>query len=204
MVRYSDPEDCVDAREASSRSRSSDAEKRARLREKNARLTGSAAIEAAREVALRRLDVRAHSRAQLYSAMTTRGFSPDVAHEVLSRLERVGLVDDLAYATAVVNARFALSGKVGPALIRDLQQKGLPPDIIAQALADMDHEDAIARARQLVSAKRRTVARLEPHVARRRLSAMLARKGYSASVVTQVVDEALNEWADEYDERPHL
>lgn len=105
MVRYLDPEDHPELGEERRRC-SSPGERLARARERNAALTGTAAIEAAREVALRKLDARACSRSELTSAIEGRGFSATIAVEVVDRLEAVGLVDDQAYADALVRSRF--------------------------------------------------------------------------------------------------
>ena len=115
MVRYLDPEDHPELGEER-RHRSSPGQRLARVRERNAALTGSAAIEAAREVALRKLDAHACSRAELTSAIEGRGFSADLALQVVDRLEAVGLVDDQAYADALVRSRFSGTGASGRAL----------------------------------------------------------------------------------------
>ena len=114
MVRYLDPEDHPELGEERVR-RTSPGERLARARERNAALTGTAAIEAAREVALRKLDARACSRAELTGAIEGRGFSAELALQVVDRLEAVGLVDDQAYADALVRSRFAGTGASGAA-----------------------------------------------------------------------------------------
>ena len=89
MVRYLDPEDNPELGEERRR-RSSPGERLARARERNAALTGTAAIEAAREVALRKLDARACSRSELTSAIEGRGFSAEIAARVPSTFFVVG------------------------------------------------------------------------------------------------------------------
>ena len=75
MVRYYDPE-TTSEEDVRPRTRTkSPAERQALMRQRNAALEGQAAFEAAREVALRQLDVRARSRSELETAITSRGFS---------------------------------------------------------------------------------------------------------------------------------
>ena len=182
MVRYLDPEDHPELGEER-RHRSSPGQRLARVRERNAALTGSAAIEAAREVALRKLDARACSRAELTSAIEGRGFSADV-----------GLVDDQAYADALVRSRFSGTGASGRALREVLVRKGLEPGIIERALSQISSDDEAERAAQLVARKRRSLAGVPRQSAYRRLCSMLARKGYSPSVASNAVRDALDEW----------
>lgn len=195
MVRYLDPDEHPELGEERRR-RSSPGERLARARERNAALTGTEAIEAAREVALRKLDARVCSRAELTGAIEARGFSAQLACEVVDRLEAVGLVDDQAYADALVRARFAGSGASGRALRELLVRKGLDAPTIERALSQIDREDEAERAAQLVERKRRSLAGVPRDTAYRRLSSMLARKGYSPSVASAAVREALVAWGD--------
>ena len=191
MVRYLDPEDNPELGEERRR-RSSPGERLARARERNAALTGTAAVEAAREVALRKLDARACSRIELTSAIEGRGFSAELAAEVVDRLEAVGLVDDQAYADALVRSRFSGTGASGRALREILVRKGLDS-------ATIERVDEAERAAQLVARKRRSLAGVPRQTAYRRLSSMLARKGYSPSVASAAVREALDAWGDDDD-----
>ena len=193
MVRYLDPEDHPELGEER-RHRSSPGQRLARVRERNAALTGSAAIEAAREVALRKLDAHACSRAELTSAIEGRGFSADLALQVVDRLEAVGLVDDQAYADALVRSRFSGTGASGRALREVLVRKGLEPGIIERALSQISRDDEAERAAQLVARKRQSLAGVPRQSAYRRLCSMLARKGYSPSVASNAVRDALDEW----------
>ena len=74
MVRYLDPEDYPEL-ERTRKARSSVGERLARLKEKNAALRGTEAIEAAREVALRQLDSRSRSTCLLYTSPSPRDLS---------------------------------------------------------------------------------------------------------------------------------
>ena len=53
-------------------------------------------VEAARDIALRRLDRCAAPRAVLARTLERRGVDPRVAREALDRLEAAGVVDDRA------------------------------------------------------------------------------------------------------------
>lgn len=196
MVRYLDPEDHPELGEERA-PRSSPGERLARARERNAALSGTEAVEAAREVALRKLDARACSRAELVAAMVGRGFRTEIAEEVVARLEAVGLVDDQAYADALVRSRFAATGASRRALRDTLSRKGLGADVIERAVAQIDHDDEEARADDLVARRRRSLQGVSRQTAYRRLASMLARKGYSPSVASAAVSRALASWESE-------
>ena len=195
MVRYLDPEDHPELGEERRR-RSSPGERLARARERNAALTGAEALEAAREVALRKLDARACSRVELTGAIEGRGFSAELASEVVDCLESVGLVDDQAYADALVRSCFAGTGASGRALREVLVRKGLDASTIDQALSQIDRDDEAERAAQLIARKRSSLVGVPRETAYRRLCFMLARKGYSPSVVSATVRDALDAWGE--------
>ncbi len=190
MVRYLDPEDHPEL-ERTCKARSSVGERLARLKEKNAALTGTEAIEAAREVALRQLDSRSRSTGEVRSAIVAKGFSTETADEVIDRLQQVGLVDDAAFARMLVHDRFELGGKTGRALVEELRRKGLSRADIEQALALIKPDDEANKAFDLAMRKRRSMGSVSRQVAYRRLVGMLSRKGYSPSVVSSAVLQVL-------------
>ncbi len=172
--------------------RPSPAERARLMRERNAALEGPRAVEAAREVALRQLDTRARSRRELLDAIASRGFRDGVGQEVVARLEAVGLVDDRAFARALVRERFAARGRTGPALVAELRRKGMDGDTIDEAVSTISADDEYDRARRLVEDRARSVCGMPRRAAYRRLAGMLARKGYGPDVSARAVCEALD------------
>lgn len=172
--------------------RPSPAERARLMRERNAALEGPRAVEAAREVALRQLDTRARSRRELLDAIASRGFRDGVGQEAVARLEAVGLVDDRAFARALVRERFAARGRTGPALVAELRRKGLDGDTIDEAVSTISADDEYDRARRLVEDRARSVRGMPRRAAYRRLAGILARKGYGPDVSARAVCEALD------------
>lgn len=183
--------------------RPSPAERARLMRERNAALEGPRAVEAAREVALRQLDTRARSRRELLDAIASRGFDDGVGQEVVSRLEAVGLVDDRAFARALVRERFAARGRTGPALVAELRRKGLDGDSIDEAMSTISGDDEYDRARRLVEGRAPSVRGVPRRVAYRRLAGMLARKGYGPDVSDRAVREVLDALGSEDGEEEH-
>lgn len=192
MVRYADPEDHPELGSDTPGRRTSPGERLARMKERNSALTGAEAVEAAREVALRRLDVRACTRSELHGAITSRGFDDRVAEDVLERLEAVGLVDDRAFAAAFVRDRFTTTGRTGRAIVEDLRRRGVGAQAIEEAMSQLEGDAQLERARDLVASKSRSLAGVDRDRAFRRLTSMLARRGYAPQVCVQVVTEALD------------
>jgi regulatory protein len=127
----------------------------------------------------------------LSGQLTKRGYPDDIRDRVLDRLAAAGLVDDTDFAEEWVRSRRAKAGKSKRALAAELQTKGVDNDVITSALDGLGADAERERAEQLVRARLRREAlggdsKEEVRVSRR-LAAMLARRGYSQTLVAEVV-----------------
>lgn len=149
--------------------------------------------DVARQIALRQLTMAPRSRKQLEDKLAQKGCDEEVARAVLDRLEQVGLIDDAAFARTLVRSRQETRGLAPRALTQELRRKGVADDLIQEALADIEPDDQVDRARALVDKRLRTMGGLDRQVQTRRLAGFLARKGYDSSVAFRVINEALSE-----------
>ncbi|MEU6235001.1 RecX family transcriptional regulator [Kitasatospora sp. NPDC047058] len=149
----------------------------------------------ARDICLRLLTGAAKSRKQLADALRKREVPDEVAEQVLTRLEEVGLIDDEAFARAWVESRHAVRGLSRRALAQELRTKGVTGEPAERALAQLDQDDETEAARALVERKLQSTRGLERQVRTRRLVGVLARRGYAEGLAFRVVREALGEEA---------
>jgi regulatory protein len=145
----------------------------------------------ARKILLDQLTGQARSRSELAGKLAKKGVPDDVAGRLLDRFEEVGLVDDESFARSWVATRQSGKGLARRALAQELRRKGVPDDVARDALDEIDPDDELESARALVRRKLRTASRLDHATAVRRLSGMLARKGYPPGLAFQVVREEL-------------
>ena len=148
---------------------------------------------AARQICLRMLTAEPRTRAELAAALRRRGVPEDTAEAVLGRFSDVKLIDDAAFAAAWVETRHHGRGLAGRALAAELRRRGVPQEDIKTAVSGLDPRQEIATARSLVE-RRLASTRGQPLTARiRRLTGLLARKGYSPATAYRVVREALEQ-----------
>ncbi|MBK7722983.1 MAG: regulatory protein RecX [Austwickia sp.] len=147
--------------------------------------------EVARFIVLRQLTVGARTRAQLAAKLAQRGCPDDVADTVLDRMTEVGLIDDAAYARALVASKHQTKGLSRRALAHELRSRGVEPEVGQDALADLSQEQERGRARELVDKRLASLHGLPPPVQVRRLAGMLARKGYPGDLAMAVIREAM-------------
>jgi regulatory protein len=145
----------------------------------------------ARQICLRMLTAAPRTQAQLAAALRRRGVPEDAAGAVLARFAEVKLIDDSMFARAWVESRHHGRGLAGRALAAELRQRGVAGGDIQAALGELDPEQEVATARELVAQRLASSARLEPAARLRRLTGLLARKGYPAGLAYRVVREAL-------------
>lgn len=157
-------------------------------------------VEVAREIALRRLSLRAHSRAELAQAMQARDVPEDAISEVLDRFSEVGLVDDASFAQEWARSRHQHRGLSRRVVADELRRRGVEPEVVIEATAQIDHDAELEVATAFATKKLRGMARLEPAVAKRRLAGALARRGYGSAVVAHVLREVLRDSAGVDDE----
>ncbi|WP_406103562.1 recombination regulator RecX [Streptomyces sp. NBC_01003] len=153
--------------------------------------------ERARGICLRLLTGQPRTRKQLADALAKRDIPDEVAEEVLSRFEEVGLINDGAFADAWVESRHHGRGLARRALARELRTKGVDSAVIDEAVGQLDSEQEEDTARELVARKLRSTRGLDRDKRLRRLAGMLARKGYPEGMALRVVRQALEEEGEE-------
>ncbi len=145
----------------------------------------------ARKILLDTLTGQARSRAELEQRLARKKVPDDVAGRLLDRFEQVGLVDDEAFARSWVQSRQSGKGLARRALAQELRRKGVDDDTARTVLEEVDPDDEEQAARALVRRKLRSLAAVDRDTAIRRLSGLLARKGYSSGVAFRVVKDEL-------------
>jgi regulatory protein len=147
------------------------------------------AEEVARKILLRRLSDRPRTRAELATALRRKAVPDDIAASLLDRFEEVGLIDDQEFARSWVQSRLTGKGLARRSLGAELRRKGVDAETVRNVLAEVDPDEEEAAARRLVRRKSRSMAGLDVTIRMRRLTSMLARKGYPPTVAFRVVRE---------------
>jgi len=147
----------------------------------------------ARNIGLRLLTAAPRSRRQLADAFERRGVPSDVAERVLDRFIEVGLLDDAEYARLVVHSQHVDRGLSGRALRFELRKRGIDGGLAEAAIGNLTDDDVEARARALLARKLASMAGVDRDTRVRRASGLLARKGYSPSLIARLVREMVDD-----------
>lgn len=143
-----------------------------------------------RNIVLGQLSRSMKSRYQLEQVLIRKECEPELFEPILDRYEEVELINDGSFARAFVASRRQSRGLSASALRRELKTRGIPDQIIAEALSEITTEDEVSRATELATKKLRAMTSLEAQVASRRTFGFLQRRGYSASVAASAIRRA--------------
>ena len=146
-------------------------------------------VGAAQTICLNALAVRAKSRGELAAQLKRRGIPLDVANEVLDRLERSKLINDLDFARAWSKSRLSSKKISKRVLAQELRRKEVADDLIAIALDEISSDDEFEAALQLGERKARSLQNYADDVRERRITSALARKGYNYGIISRVLKE---------------
>ncbi|MFO7637740.1 MAG: RecX family transcriptional regulator [bacterium] len=143
-------------------------------------------LSRAKEYAALLLSYRARTEKEMQERLARKGFAPDIVAAAMDRLRELRLLDDEQYARDFTRDRVTI-GRKGKWNVRgELMKRGVARKAIEAALAEAPDELAVAR--DLAARYRQRHARLEPEVLRRRLYAMLARRGFSPDVIRPALE----------------
>lgn len=148
------------------------------------------------ERALGLLAVRPRSRRELERRLLQARFEAEEVADVLGRLERVGLLDDEAFARQYAEHRFGSRREGSRAVASGLRAAGISP-ALAAATVEAAPDDEEERAEALARSRALRLAGVEPHKAFSRLSSLLMRRGYGPETARRAARRALELTSDD-------
>ena len=140
----------------------------------------------AKEYSALLLSYRGRTRKEIKQRLERKGFEPEVVEKAMSRLAELKLVDDARFASDYAESQVKYRHK-GKRLVKaELKQLGVGHQDIADAMANAPDERAAAE--EVARKYNVRNARLDPRVRRRRLFALLGRRGFSLDTIRAVLD----------------
>lgn len=125
-------------------------------------------------LALSYLARRMRSQWEMTDYFRRKGYDAALSEQLMKRLDRIGLVDDVKFAEAWVRNRRLLKQTSRHRLTQELRQKRVSDDVIEQVLA-VDSTDERSVLRELVARKRKQTKYQDDL----RLMQYLARQGFN-------------------------
>jgi regulatory protein len=152
--------------------------------DKIAELKAQDARETAYQRALRLLNYRDRSEAEIVQSLKQKQVPEEIIANVIERLQRSHLVDDQRFAKTWVDNRNEFRPRSRRALAYELREKGIDEQAIEQTLEDFDELEA---AYQAASKYTQKIKQLEWQEFRQKLYAFLSRRGFNYDTVKTTV-----------------
>jgi regulatory protein len=140
--------------------------------------------------ALNMLASRARSSNELRRQLIRKGEAAEHVDAAIVRLQGAGFLDDAGFARQFARSRIAGPGFAKRRLEQELFRRGVAREVADQAIAQViadDSVDASGTLERLALKKMRALATLHPATRSRRLYAFLARRGYDADEIREIV-----------------
>jgi regulatory protein len=149
------------------------------------------------DAAMRYLESRLHSRAELKRKLLRKEMGPAIIDGVLDDLQRMNYIDDARFAAAKA-ASAAKHKHHGPRrAMAELLRAGVKSDVAKKATAEIyEASDSLAIAMNLAERQSARLKKLDPQVARRRLMGMLMRRGFDFETIKPVMEKVLGNATD--------
>ncbi len=161
-----------------------------------ASLRGADEAAKATTAALAFLATRPRSEQEVRRRLLRKGFASGAIEATISRLYDWRYLDDAEFARRWVEQRATYHPRGRRLLQHELHHKGIDRQTVEATIGEADLDEAAA-ALELARAKIRSYHGLEPAVARRRLGAFLARRGYNWDIVRQALDAVTRQMPDD-------
>jgi regulatory protein len=142
------------------------------------------------ELALRILEFRARSEAELRRKLVAKGRSQTDVNEVIGRLRDQKILDDAAFARQFARTKLLSAGTSKRRVLQQLAQKGVRRDVADQALVELHEDEGVDDSkgiRRVAEKKWKSLGKLDDFTRRRRLYAFLARRGFDADEIRDVM-----------------
>ncbi|MGQ9549724.1 MAG: regulatory protein RecX [Roseiflexus sp.] len=159
-----------------------------------ARIESAERIERAVQTALRAIEVRPRSIAEVRDRLQRKGFAPETITAAIERLQAGGLLDDTAFARFWIENRQTCRPRGRYALADELRRKGVDAELVAAALDTSLTDDETERAEILARAALRRYATIADYrTFARRLGGYLQRRGFSADTILPIIERLWQE-----------
>jgi regulatory protein len=157
----------------------------------SARAVDKTSAEQAFRAALRLLERHAYSERKLRDKLRDKGFTQAAVQEALTVCHQRKLVSDRDFARLFIEQRLERRPRAGHVLVRELLQRGIPLRLAKEVVEEcVTTEIEAASAKALAVRKWKQYAHLDPTICFRRVSSLLARRGFTWEMINEAIAEA--------------
>ena len=140
-------------------------------------------IQRCKDAALHFLGYRPRSEVEVRRRLRRSSFDEEIISEVIARLKKQSLIDDIAFARYWKDNRISYRPRSRRMIRHELMEKGISSEIAANVLEDVDDEESAYR---IVQKKVRSIETDDFNAFRDRISYFLRSKGFSYDIISRI------------------
>ncbi len=130
-----------------------------------------------------------YTKTEMEQRLAREGFSEEAVDTAIGELIDSGHIRDRKYAENWIVRRQKSNPRGKTLLKHELLDKGVDRETAEQVVAQVETEDEAELALEIAQKRMKRYRRLPDHVAKRRLHGFLARRGFGAEIVRQVLEQ---------------
>jgi len=142
------------------------------------------------QYALYLLKNRSRSKREITVKLRDREYSDEEINQTVKDLEQIGFLDDKKYAANYAHDKVRIYRRGRHRIFLELLQKGVPKDLINEAIEQIEMPSELEAARSLLKSKERSWANLTERKRFERSISLLQRRGFPGAVIREVLKRA--------------
>lgn len=144
----------------------------------------------AKQIAHNFVAFKPRTSAQVRKKLIEKEFLPEEAEEAVEFLKEFKYINDTAYARSFISDLLKRKSMGKSRIIAELKKRGIPPEDIKTAVAEVfPEDDAQTMARDAATKKLRTVRHKSVDKQRSAIVSFLAQQGFAWDIIRKVVEE---------------
>lgn len=145
--------------------------------------------EKALQVALRYINYRQRTSKEVQDKLTDASFPSEIIEDVVAELKEKGYINDKNYASQWAEMRSAFKPRSHYLIALELKKKGVGEDVISEALKEVPNDKTLAI--QFGMNYMRKLKNVDEKTFMKKMHMALRRKGFSYSLINEVMDELM-------------
>lgn len=135
------------------------------------------------------LSYQMRSEQEVRKKLLAGGHGESVVEEAIHKLEKQGFLNDETYSKALLETKKRTSKKGPRAIVSELAKKGIDKSLSQEVMKQYSYEEQVENAKELADKVIRSAKQQTPAQTKQKIQDLLMRKGYSFSVVSEVLDQ---------------
>lgn len=158
-------------------------------------------IAKAFNASLQFLSFQMRSEHEVKKKLLDKGFGESVVLEAIQKLQKSGFLNDETYSKALLETKKRTQKKGPYAIKEDLRKKGIDKDLQEKVVSTFTYDEQKQLAKELAEKTVKLNSKKTPSQIKQKIQETLIRKGYSFSIVEDVLSEIKlekeeDEWQD--------